>query len=128
LRRGVISGFPEFHPMIRHAMALVGLAAIGCGGTDPAGGNSAPLGMAPTGNAVFDTHCLHCHAATAKPGGPPRKGPNLAMVGTERSPGWLADHVKHPQSHKADSTMPEFASKLTAEELKSVTEFMSGLK
>ena len=52
----------------------------------------------------------------------------LAKVGANRTPEWLADHVKNPKTHKPESTMPDFASKLNAEELKSVTDFMAGLK
>src|SRR5687767_6292028 len=101
------------------------LAAIGCGSSEPPVVNTpmSPMGGGPpTGNKVCDTHCLNCHAA--QPGGAPRKGPNLAKVGSTRTPEWLTDHVKNPKTHKPESGMPEFGSKLSAEELKSVTDFM----
>jgi len=84
------------------------------------------MGGPPTGNKVFDMHCLNCHATQA--GSPPRKGPSLAKVGSTRTPDWLAEHVKNPKSHTPESMMPEFAKTLSAEDLKSVTEFMAGLK
>ena len=109
------------------AMALIP-TVLGCGSSEPTTPAPMPMTMGgpPTGNKVFDMHCGNCHAT--QPGGPPKKGPNLAKVGGTRAPEWLADHVKNPKSHKPESGMPEFGSKLNAEELKSVTDFMAGLK
>ena len=109
-------------------------AMIGCGKSDPTVPEGPPMnpggmGGTPTGNAVFDKNCLGCHAASASPGGgPKRKGPNLAKVGAERNVEWLSDHVKDPKTHKPGSGMPEFASKLSPDEIKNVSEFMAGLK
>ena len=70
---------------------------------------------------------MGCHAT--KDGSTQKKGgPNLSKVGATRTPEWLTDHVKDPKTHKPDSKMPEFGSKLSAEDLKSVTDFMAGLK
>ena len=107
---------------------LLALCFLGCGSSEP---TSTPppgpaMGGPPTGNKVFDMHCLNCHATQAS--SPPRKGPSLAKVGATRTPDWLAEHVKSPKSHSPGSTMPEFAKTLSAEDLKSVTEFMTGLK
>lgn len=75
---------------------------------------------------MFDTNCLNCHAT--QPGGKIGMGPNLSKVGGNRTAEWLADHVKDPKSHNPASKMPEFGSKLKPEDLKSVTDFMAGLK
>ena len=109
------------------------LFVLGCGKSDPVseGPPNGPgsMGGPPSGNDVFDSHCLRCHAVVAPVGGGPKMmGPNLAKVGVERKVDWLADHVKNPKSHKPGSGMPEFASKLNPEEIKNVSEFMAGLK
>lgn len=113
--------------MIRFVSFLVILTAIGCGSSEPTT-QPMPLGSSgpPTGNAVFDKHCLNCHSTQT--GGAPASGPNLSKVGSNRSAEWLTDHVKNPKSHKPQSMMPEFGTKLNADELKSVTDFMAGLK
>ena len=86
------------------------------------------MGGPPTGNAIFDKNCLNCHSMMAGPGGPKLKGPNLSKVGAEHTVDWLAEHVKNPKSHKPGSMMPEFASKLSEDDIKIVAEFMSKLK
>ena len=102
---------------------------VGPHGTGRPADESGRHGRPATGNAVFDKNCLGCHAASASPGGgPKRKGPNLAKVGAERNVEWLSDHVKDPKTHKPGSGMPEFASKLSPDEIKNVSEFMAGLK
>lgn len=110
--------------------ALLLLFALGCGNSEPTlpTPNAAPtIGSAtPTGNKVFDANCLNCHAT--QPGGKFGMGPNLSKVGGNRTAEWLAEHVKDPKSHSPGSKMPEFGSKLKPEELKSVTDFMTGLK
>ncbi len=120
--------------MVRFAMAILGgaafLVAAGCGSSEP---TSSPPPMQssgpPSGNAVFDANCLKCHSVTAPTaGGKKQGGPNLSKVGTERDAAWLADHVKNPKTHKPGSKMPEFADKLTEEQIKDVAAFMSGLK
>ncbi|MFO0806661.1 MAG: cytochrome c [Gemmataceae bacterium] len=119
----------RFQTIMGSAVLLV--FALGCGGSDPKtttppGPVPAMGGGPPTGNKVFDANCLNCHAT--QPGGKLGMGPNLAKVGATRTPEWLADHVKDPKSHTPGSKMPEFGSKLKPEELKSVTDFMTGLK
>lgn len=124
--------------MLRPAIIILAvglfLAALGCGGnseptTDsPPSKPGPPVGAPPSGNDVYDKNCLHCHAYTADNPGPPRTGPTLAKVGGARTPQWIAEHVKKPQSHKPESKMPEFENKLSAEELKSVTDYLAGLK
>jgi mono/diheme cytochrome c family protein len=126
--------------MIRSFSLLVGLLVLlvvsGCGKSEPSGtGSPAPPnpmagpGGPSSGNGVFDMNCANCHAVTApESGGKKRKGPNLSKVGATRSKEWLADHVKNPTTHKPGSTMPPFEQKLSADDIKSVSEFMASLK
>lgn len=105
---------------------------LGCGKSEPGSGGSAdpePSGSRVSGNAVYDQHCAKCHVFRGE--GPKMvKAPNLAKVAADpaHTPDWLAEHVKNPKSHKPGSTMPPFEGKLSADELKSVTEFLSTLK
>jgi len=127
--------------MIRSFCGLAGLlllvVIVGCGKSETTGGDSpapnpmgGPSGGGPsTGNAVFDRNCTNCHSINAPDGGgPKRKGPNLSKVGATRSKDWLAEHIKNPAAHKPGSTMPAFEQKLSADEIKSVSDFMAGLK
>ena len=41
---------------------------------------------------------------------------------------WIAEHIKNPKAHKPQSKMPEFESKLKPEEIRSLAEFLAGLK
>lgn len=126
---------------------FVGLVAVGivvgCGKPGPTTPDSPPVVVGDpnaaarpkTGNAVFDQHCLKCHAATPPSeavGGPKGKmgGPNLSKVAAdpEHTPEWLTEHVKNPQQHKPMSRMPKFEGKLSDEEIKSVVEYMAKLK
>lgn len=122
----------------RALTSLFGLSlvafALGCGNSEPTPAIGPPttpgpaVGAAPSGNEVFDKNCLHCHAYSMAIPGPPRSGPTLAKVGSAHTRDWIAEHVKNPKSHKPESKMPEFAAKLNAEELKSVTDYLAGLK
>jgi mono/diheme cytochrome c family protein len=125
----------ERRVMIRLFSFIVGQCLLtfilGCGKTDPAAteGPPSPMVGPSTGNAVFDTNCANCHSTTAPAGGgPKRKGPNLSKVGDKHDAKWLADHVRDPKSHKPGSMMPEFGTKLSDDDIKSVSEFMAGLK
>jgi mono/diheme cytochrome c family protein len=121
------------HVFCRLAGVCLFVVGLGCGKSDPTTSDAPPMdpgamGGTPTGNAVFDANCLGCHSASASSTPMRKKGPNLSKVGADHTVDWLAEHVKNPKSHKKGSMMPEFASKLTAEEITSVSEFMAGLK
>ena len=96
----------------------------GFAGGPPGGFGGA--GGAKSGNAVYDAHCLKCHPV----GGGKAMGPSLAKVAADpaHTAEWLAEHVRNPQGHKPGSKMPAFEKKLSAEELKSVVDYMAGLK
>ncbi|MBX9625926.1 MAG: cytochrome c [Gemmataceae bacterium] len=135
---------------------LVVAVVVGCGKKEPEvpagpppsyagapqpGGPGMPGGFggpqrAKTGNAVFDQNCLKCHSVDggAEGGGPKGKGgwgnPDLGKVAADpaHTPEWLAEHVRNPRAHNPGSKMPEFASKLSDEEIKSVVDYMAKLK
>jgi mono/diheme cytochrome c family protein len=113
------------------------IVGVGCGGNSdqPATPVSDPNAMSamkgpPSGNAVFDSKCANCHAVLAPSGeaGLKKKGPNLSKIGGEHDTEWIASYVKDPKSKKPNSKMPEFGSKLSADEVKSVSDFLAGKK
>jgi mono/diheme cytochrome c family protein len=128
-------------------LAGVGLiAALGCGhkkGPAPSGTTPAVASAATGGQQVFEQNCAKCHNAAGIAAPPPdegkggpggkggrRRGPDLSHVGSdaEHSVDWLAQHVRDPKAHKPDSRMPSFENKLTPEQIKSVAEFLAGMK
>lgn len=149
---------PRAWPRAGAAFVLVVVVVIGCGkkeptseppaGPGPGGppgfaGPAGPPGFAgpggqrtPTGNAVFDQHCLKCHSVDGggAGGGPKGKGgwgnPDLAKVSADpaHTPEWLAEHVRNPKAHNPGSRMPAFDGKLSDDEVKSVVEYMGKLK
>lgn len=140
---------PWNRPCAAAVFVLVVGVVVGCGKSEPTSepptgpGPGGPPGKfaggpqrAKTGNAVFDQHCLKCHAVDggAEGGGPKGKGgwgnPDLGKVAADpaHTPEWLAEHVRNPRAHSPGSKMPEFASKLSDEEIKSVVDYMTKLK
>ena len=75
----------------------------------------------------FDKNCHGCHSVAAD-GKAKKKGPNLSKAGTTHDAEWLAEHVRNPKVHTPTSNMPAFASKLSAEEIKNVAEFLATMK
>jgi mono/diheme cytochrome c family protein len=106
---------------------------VGCnkktGGDDPPPPvvpSSSPQASGPRG--VFDVHCSKCHAIDGS--GRKGKGPDLSHVGSEpgRTAEWLAEHIRDPKSHKPTSTMPGFAGKLDDQQIKTLADYLAGLK
>ena len=128
----------------------VGLCGVvvGCGG----GSSSSPAGTQPTeaptrggpgdsplppelakGRAVFEKqdcgncHKIHGNAVKGKKGG---NAPDLGTVGLDRShtAAWIADHIKDPKVHKPMSNMPPYEKKISAEDLKDLSNYLASLK
>jgi cbb3-type cytochrome oxidase cytochrome c subunit len=58
------------------------------------------------------------------------RGPSLAKVGQDptHTVDWLVEHIRNPKTHKADSRMPAFESKISAEDLRSLAGYLASLK
>ena len=41
---------------------------------------------------------------------------------------WISEHIRDPKSHKPDSRMPGYASKIQAQDLRSLAEYLASLK
>ncbi|HEY2910711.1 MAG TPA: cytochrome c [Gemmataceae bacterium] len=116
-----------FRFMILGAPALLVALFAGCGKSEGDGPVPSAAAEPPTGNAVFDKNCHGCHSVAAD-GKAKKKGPNLSKAGTTHDAEWLAEHVRNPKVHTPTSNMPAFASKLSAEEIKNVAEFLATMK
>ena len=120
---------------------LIGVLA-GCGKKPAAdNGNGSPEPPGPSGPAVasgpqglFDQHCAKCHQSGGASEGGPRKGtkgmkgPDLSHVGAEHDADWIAEHIRNPRGHKADSRMPPFDGKLKPEEIRALSEHLAAMK
>lgn len=106
----------------------------GAGGGPPAVGPDGPPGGGPGGpggpqavgpKGMFDAHCARCHSGG---GGKKLNGPDLSHVGGEHDAAWIGEHIRNPKTHKPSSPMPKFDGKLNDEEIKSISEYLAGMK
>jgi len=117
---------------------------------DPA--DAALSGPYAAGRKVFNANgCAKCHTvgktsgsqmAGGQPGGQApggfgpggrggmQKGPDLGKVGADpmHTSQWLADHVRNPKAHKAQSRMPSYAGKIKEEDLLALADYLASLK
>ena len=107
-------------------VVLAGVVVAGCGPTGP---------TAPGPKGLFDFHCAECHAQAGQPGGPPSigssKGPNLSRIGsaTGRDAAYFEKFIRDPRSVRPEAKlMPAFGDKLTADEIRSLAEYLANLK
>lgn len=101
----------------------------------PAPGGSPPAATAATGTmastpgkAIFDANgCARCHALNGAGG---QMGPDLTHAGAAatHTPQWLMDHVKNPKQHNPGSRMPSYANKISDADLKTLGDYLAGLK
>jgi mono/diheme cytochrome c family protein len=82
--------------------------------------------------ASFRANCARCHSAGGDSPGGGRggrgQGPNLSRVGAKRTADWLLDHIRNPTVHNPSSRMPSFEGKISEDELRSLAEYLAGLK
>jgi mono/diheme cytochrome c family protein len=134
-------------------LSVLGLAGLllGCGQTN-APTTSAPAAEAPKGPPVkaeasaeagpsepgkkvfAASGCAKCHTLGVG-GGPGLKkgrgrGPDLAKVGQgpTHTAEWVAEYIRNPKMHKANSRMPAFEGKINADDLRILAEYLAGLK
>lgn len=126
----------------RSAVLLLGfvLLTAGCDKPPPPADppSSASLQMPadssqPPGRRAFNkSGCMGCHTigGQAGPGGPKRKGPDLAAVGKDpaHTPEWLADYIRDPQAKNPESKMPPFQGKISDDDFKTLVEYLASLK
>jgi len=90
-------------------------------------GEAAPALPADTVTAmrVFARYCIGCHQidGLASDGGD--EGPNLTRIGQKHDAPALARWVSDPESVKAFADMPAFGLRLTADEMRAVTEWLA---
>jgi mono/diheme cytochrome c family protein len=104
----------------------------------PAAVTPTPTGPFAAGKTVFATSCARCHsvgptggqAASSgpAPGWGRGRGPDLAKVGAQHTPDWIAEHIRNPQAHKENSRMPKFAGKLKDQDMTALVEYLGSLK
>jgi mono/diheme cytochrome c family protein len=102
----------------------------GNGSPEPPPDPSGPA-VASGPKGLFDQHCAKCHPSGGAADGGPRKGmkgPDLSQIGAEHDAEWIADHVRNPRTHKPQSRMPEFESKLKPEEIRALSEHLAAMK
>ena len=67
--------------------------------------------------------CIGCHSVDGKGG---KVGPSLDDVGLRRTPEWMMQHFRDPQSVTPGSVMPQFG--FTETEARALTEFLLHLR
>jgi mono/diheme cytochrome c family protein len=128
------------------------VAVTGCGSTkdssnsetkmepDPASYKAAAvLGKLPGGEeysqgkkVYADNECARCHKLGETGGGASQtSGPNLSKVGIVQgyTKKWLADHIRDPKTHKAESRMPSFpAERISDSDLNALVDYLASRK
>lgn len=58
------------------------------------------------------------------------KGPDLSHVGADaaHTAEWLSEHIRNPKAHQPQSRMPGFEGRISEEDLKTLSEYLAGLK
>ena len=71
--------------------------------------------------------CANCHAIAGTGG---KAGPDLSSEGanSKHTPQWLEAEIKDPKSHKADSSMPSYESKIKGKDLSDLAAYLGSLK
>ena len=94
---------------------------------EPAPGYYASMRVLPSaaqGRRLFEQKgCIGCHSVGGQGG---KVGPALDDVGLRRTPKWMVQHFRDPQSVTPGSVMPKFG--FTEAEAKALTDFLVNLK
>jgi ubiquinol-cytochrome c reductase cytochrome b subunit len=72
--------------------------------------------------ATFESSCSKCHTLDGAGG---EVGPDLTYVGRRRDADSIARQIEDPQAASADSDMPPFAGKLTAEQIGALAKYLA---
>ena len=69
--------------------------------------------------------CFECHMISGSGGA---VGPNLTNVGGRRSRDFIVQQIKDPKSHNPNSAMPSFGTRLSAQDINALADYLAGLK
>lgn len=72
---------------------------------------------------LFEENCHVCHRLHGRGG---EMGPDLGQIGNFREATWIKAYVENAQALNPDTTMPEFESILTPEELEILARYLAG--
>ena len=106
----------------------LGLAASAC--SKDAGKPASVKGPAPqaplkqTGEALFRERCRECHMVNGEGGA---VGPDLSIVGANRSRAFLEQAIWNPSQLYPGTVMPHFDI-FSAEQVKQLVDYLSGLQ
>lgn len=79
------------------------------------------------GKALFASQgCAACHTINGAGGS---AGPDLSAEGSgKRSADWVSAQIRDPKSHNPRSIMPSFSTRLSADQIKALTDYLLSLK
>jgi ubiquinol-cytochrome c reductase cytochrome b subunit len=72
--------------------------------------------------SIIGAHCTPCHMIDDDGGA---EGPNLSLVGRKHDADWISAWVADPLGVDPDAEMPAFADKLTAQQIRTVAEYLA---
>lgn len=74
---------------------------------------------------LFEENCQSCHRLNGAGG---EVGPDLSQTGDFRNVDWIKQYLSNPQSINAESSMPEFGSTLTLDDIETLARFLAAQK
>jgi cbb3-type cytochrome oxidase cytochrome c subunit len=72
--------------------------------------------------SIVGAHCTPCHTIDGDGG---TEGPNLSLVGRKHDADWISTWVADPLAVDPDAEMPAFAETLTAQQIRTVAEYLA---
>ena len=76
-------------------------------------------------DVILNRQCLRCHAID---GAGSTKESDLSDIGTKHDADWLRRWIADPTTIKPETEMPEFGSKLTADEIADLARWLAARK
>jgi mono/diheme cytochrome c family protein len=106
------------------------LGPKGGAGKLESGASGAATDPFATGKKVFAAfNCARCHGAIGSSDGrTKRRGPDLSRIGATHSAESLRAFISNPQSQRPDSPMPAFGNRMSAGDLRALSEYLASLK
>ena len=82
-------------------------------------------GEARIATFVLGRYCANCHAIDGAGG---NEGPDLTHAGEKRDTKWLEAWIRDPEAVDEEAQMPSFGDRLSAEELRAVSNYLAARK